>query len=211
MRLPVTCRTPYMVSPPHGTKEVTNIAKNGTKALLLTLLLAVSTVALYVGYGAFYRAAYPLKYTEQVERSGEATGLPTELLYAVIRTESGFKPEAKSSVGACGLMQITPDTLNWVRYRMGESGGADPDLLFRPEENIHYGAQTLALLLDEFGALDTALAAYHAGWGNVTRWLDDSRYSTDGESLSSIPFNDTDSYVTKVLSTAEMYKSVYGL
>lgn len=178
---------------------------------MLTLLLAASTAALYAGYEAFYKASYPLKYTETVEQAGEIAGISQSLLYAVIRTESGFCAEAQSSVGACGLMQITPDTLNWVRYRMGETGEAHPDLLFLPEANIHYGAQTLALLLKEFGSLDTALAAYHAGWGNVTRWLEDSRYSEDGESLYCIPFSDTDSYVTKVLSTANMYRSVYDL
>lgn len=191
--------------------EVMNIAKNGIKVIILTVLLAVSAVALSSCYEMFYKAAYPLKYTEMVERSGEVTGLSQSLLYAVIRTESGFQPEAQSSVGARGLMQITPDTLNWVRYRMGETGAAQPELLFMPEANIHYGAQTLALLLKEFGALDTALAAYHAGWGNVTRWLGDDRYSEDGKSLDCIPFNDTNSYVTKVLSTANMYRSVYNL
>lgn len=191
--------------------EVRGIRGNGIRAVVLAVAIVLSSVALHSGYQAFYKAAYPLKYTEAVERSGAQTGLSQALLYAVIRTESGFQEEAQSSVGARGLMQITPDTLNWVRYRMGETGAAPPELLFQPETNIYYGAQTLALLMKEFGALDTALAAYHAGWGNVTRWLEDSRYSMDGESLYCIPFDDTDSYVTKVLSTARMYELVYDL
>ncbi|MEG0854370.1 MAG: lytic transglycosylase domain-containing protein [Angelakisella sp.] len=187
------------------------IAKSRIKAILLTLLIAIGTVMLYISYRTFFRAAYPIKYAETVGQASTLTGVEESLLYAVIRTESGFREDVQSSVGACGLMQITPDTLSWVRYRMGETGEAPHELLFEPKANIYYGAHTLELLIQEFGQVDTALAAYHAGWGNVTRWLTDSRYSADGTRLHSIPFADTNSYVTKVLYTARMYETVYDL
>ncbi|MEG2074403.1 MAG: lytic transglycosylase domain-containing protein [Angelakisella sp.] len=168
-------------------------------------------MVLQVGYKAFYRAAFPTEYTKQVETCAEMTGLPQSLLYAVIRTESGFCEDAVSSADARGLMQLTPDTLSWIRYRIGETGATSPELLFEPEANIYYGARTLALLMDEFGTAETALAAYHAGRGNVKKWLGNDSYSTDGKALYSIPFADTDSYVTKVLATEHMYKTVYDL
>lgn len=181
------------------------------KRLLGGLLwLAVCLGLLVVGCREFCKAAYPQGYRELVERYSEENGLEPALVYAVIRTESGFHPEAESSVGARGLMQLTPDTFQWVRYRLGETGAASPDLLYDPQENIKYGAANLRLLIREFGSEETALAAYHAGWGSVSRWLADDRYSDDGRNIHHIPFADTDVYVTKVLETARLYRRLYG-
>lgn len=180
-----------------------------TKTLVATAVLVVAVVALLLGYRQYARSAYPVHYTDAVAQAAADTGLPPSLLYAVIRTESGFHPQAVSSVDARGLMQITPDTLSWVRYRLGETGGTQPDLLFDPQQNIYYGSHTLKLLVQEFGSIETALAAYHAGWGNVTKWLQDKNYSPDGRTLTAIPFGDTNRYVSKVLETAEQYQRIY--
>ncbi len=164
---------------------------------------------LLLGMSRYYRAAYPIRYREAVEREAEVSGLDPALVYAVIRSESGFSPAARSSVDARGLMQLTPDTLQWVRYRLGEEGAASSDLLYDPGENIRYGCANLGLLLREFGGEDTALAAYHAGRGCVKGWLTDSRYSGDGERLDDIPYRDTSSYVKKVLVTRDLYHRLY--
>ena len=187
------------------------ITRSLMKALAATAALAAAAVLLLLGYRQYARAAYPVYFAPEVTQAAAETGLPQSLLYAVIRTESGFHPQAVSSVDARGLMQITPDTFSWVRYRLGESGGTQPDLLFDPQQNIYYGSHTLALLVQEFGTIETALAAYHAGWGNVTRWLQDERYSADGQTLDAIPFGDTNHYVNKVLQTAEQYQKIYKL
>lgn len=183
--------------------------KSILKTIAVTAVVPLAAFILNMGYQKYYQAAYPVQYTQEVAAASEDTGLPESLIYSVIRTESGFRPGAESSVGAKGLMQITPDTLSWVRYRIGEAGAAPVELLFEPEANITYGAHTLALLVEEFGSIDTALAAYHAGFGNVKNWLTDAGCSPDGKSLSTIPFGDTSRYVAKVLSTAEMYRRVY--
>ena len=160
-------------------------------------------------YIRFYQAAYPIEYMDMVTSSSQIAQVEEAVILAVIRTESGFRPDVESSVGAKGLMQITPDTLDWVRLRMGYTDQLPEDVLYIPESNIYYGAETIALLMEEFGNLPTALAAYHAGWGNVTKWLKDSEYSSDGISLDHIPFADTSMYVEKVLATTQMYKRVY--
>ena len=172
-------------------------------------MLLASFLLVFLGLRQFYRAAYPLGYQELVERLAAQRGLDPALVYAVIRTESGFSPGARSSVDARGLMQLTPDTFQWVRYRLGEQEPADDDILYDPEKNVYYGCADLSLLILEFSREDTALAAYHAGRGSVNRWLGDSRYSEDGDCLTAIPYPDTDTYVKKVLSTRDLYHRLY--
>ena len=176
--------------------------------LFLPAVLLAAAALLLAGLLCYYRGAYPLDYREEVEARAAENGLDPALVYAVIRTESGFDPGAQSSVGARGLMQLTPDTYDWVRLRLGEEEG-DPEDLFDPGENIRCGCAGLRLLLERFGGEETALAAYHAGWGSVSRWLQSERYSHDGESLDAIPFPDTESYVKKVLETREIYRRLY--
>lgn len=163
----------------------------------------------FLGLRQFYRAAYPRGYQAIVEQEAAVSGLDPALVYAVIRSESGFAATARSSVDARGLMQLTPDTFQWVRYRLGEEEGVTSELLYEPEENIRYGCANLGLLLREFGGEEEALAAYHAGRGSVSRWLTDSRYSRDGVTLETIPYGDTCQYVKKVLETREVYHRLY--
>lgn len=163
----------------------------------------------FLGLRQYYRAAYPRGYQPIVEQEAAASGLDPALVYAVIRSESGFAPAAQSPVDARGLMQLTPDTFQWIRYRLGEEGGVPSEVLYQPEENVRYGCANLGLLLREFGGEAEALAAYHAGRGSVSRWLEDSRYSGDGESLDVIPYGDTNRYVKKVLETREVYHRLY--
>lgn len=165
---------------------------------------------LVMGIRVYYQGAYPRGYRELVEKYSEENGLDPALIYAVIRTESSFGYLKESPVGAMGLMQMTTDTYHWVRYRLGEAGAASPQQLFDPEQNIRYGAANLRLLIEEFEEEKAALAAYHAGWGNVSRWLQDRHYSIDGRHLSHIPFADTDCYVRKVLETARIYHRLYS-
>lgn len=92
-------------------------------------------------------------------RAAEATGLPVALIDAVIRTESGYRPNAVSRTGAQGLMQLMPDTAK-------EVGVSDA---FDPGQNIMGGARYLRKLYDRFGTLEMAVAAYNAGPGAVAR------------------------------------------
>jgi soluble lytic murein transglycosylase len=66
-------------------------------------------------------------------------------------------------------------------------------------------------LLEEFGTVENALCAYHAGWGNATKWLQDPAHAPDGKNITNIPFDDTKAYVAKVLATQEKYRELYGI
>ena len=180
--------------------------------LALLALVAVGAVRLVqTGFDRYYENAYPLRYTELIDAACAEKQLDRALVYAVVRTESGFDPKAQSSVGARGLMQLMPDAFEWVHMRKG--GGELPslDLLYDPETNIEYGTTMLKILLDEFGSVNNALAAYHAGWGRVKEWLKNPAYAPDGEQVTNIPFDDTRAYVEKVGETMEIYRKLYHL
>lgn len=154
------------------------------------------------------RLRYPRQFTQLVGREAEEFGLPEELVYAVIQAESGFDKKARSRAEAMGLMQLTEGTFRWIAESYPpENGGKD---MFDPNDNIHCGCALLRLLLDHYGELGVALAAYNAGMGNVDRWLEDPACSPDGRTLEKIPFPETAAYVKKVQRGREIYRNLYG-
>ena len=179
-----------------------------------TVFLAVVLVVILLGVFAgpslvktIGRLLYPRPYEELVEREAEEFSLDSNLIYAVMRTESRFDDHAESHAGARGLMQLTPATFEWISSLYPpENGGED---IFDPADNIHCGCALLRLLLDEFGSVDVALCAYNAGMGNVEKWLGESKYSHDGESLHTIPYPETDSYLKRVKEAMSRYKWLY--
>ena len=178
--------------------------------VLALVVIVIGYFALRQAFLCFYRAAYPAGYRAVVLEQSAAHKLEPELVFAVIYSESGFRPEAVSSVEARGLMQITKDTFEWAQYRIKETRQLHFDDLFETELNIRYGTAILSLLLEEFGTESNALCAYHAGWGNAKKWLADPACSTDGKNIENIPFGDTGRYVDKVLKTKEIYQRLYS-
>jgi soluble lytic murein transglycosylase len=178
---------------------------------IAALVLAAAVAVLAVGQAQlrFNRAAYPVKYKDEVMLQSGLTGVAPELLFAVIRTESGFNPSAQSSVPARGLMQLTRETFEWVRFRLSEEDDYVYDDMFTPAVNIRYGAELLKLLSDELGSDANALCAYHAGRGAALGWLRDPEHSKDGE-IVNIPYADTRRHVEKVLKTRDVYDKLYN-
>ena len=152
---------------------------------------------------------YPTKYSEYIENFAEQNTLEKSLVYAVVKCESGFDSGAVSDIGAKGLMQLTDDTYEWVLSKTTKAKPLENDL-FVPEKNIQAGCALLRLHLDEFSDESTAIAAYHAGRSKVKEWLQDKNYSSDGITLSKIPYSDTASYVTKVITTKQKYQEIYN-
>ena len=152
---------------------------------------------------------FPQHYSGYVEMYSRKYGVDPKLVYAVIKTESNFDPNAESDVGARGLMQLMSDAFEWVSYRMEDDRDLDYDCMFEPEYNIEYGTYLLKLLMDEYGDKRTALAAYHAGRGQVNSWLKDSSLSSDGKKLDTIPSSVTNYYVNKVMAAYDAYNNLY--
>lgn len=184
--------------------------RRGATTLLILLIIAVAAAFLWrPAYNTFLKSAYPDKYKEYVTLYAEKNGVDPSLVYAVIKSESSFDPNAVSEVGAIGLMQVTPPTLEWIMKKNKDSSKYTSSDLYDPEFNIHYGTAILAELLKEYGDEEVALAAYHAGRANVRKWLNDSEYSKDGKTLSYIPFSNTRAYVGKVEKIKKIYEQLY--
>jgi soluble lytic murein transglycosylase len=146
------------------------------------------------------RLRYPLRYETIVRQHARNYDLDPALLAAVIYTESRFRADARSSAGAVGLMQLLPDTGRAIAVRTGGDRFVVGDLL-DPEINVRYGSWYLRELRRKYGDTRTALAAYHAGQGNVDRW----RRQGVG-----IQFPETRAYVDDVLAAVPVYRRAYG-
>lgn len=179
--------------------------------LVAAVLLAAAFAVVLLGVRVYERQAYPLRYSELVERCAQEYGLEPSFLYAVIHTESRFDPNALSEAGAMGLMQITKDAFEWAQMRMGEKQALALETLYRPEVNIRYGSYIYSLLIGEFGSVDTAVCAYHAGRSNVRHWLQNTDYSSDGIHIEHIPYSNTRWYVQRIAKTRAIYQRLYHL
>ena len=177
---------------------------------LLSLLLLLCILA---GLGCFFvlPRLFPLGYSEYVEKYAAKYQLDSSLVYAMIYCESKFDAEAVSSANAKGLMQVTEDTGNWVASTLEGMDAAEVDL-FDAETNIRIGCRYLQWLLEKFdGYLETSLAGYNAGHGNVARWLSDEEKSKDGITLEEIPYAETEKYVQKVKRIQKIYEWIYRI
>lgn len=181
----------------------------GAAAALLILVTAV-TISITKGIKIFKKEMlikkHPLQYQEIVEKYADEYGVPAPIVFAVIKTESSFIQDAVSSAGAIGLMQIMPQTFEWLQTKTGET--LDINSLYIADVNIRYGTFYLSWLKERFGSWKTAWAAYNAGIGRVKSWLDDAKYSDGGE-LHNIPFGETKAYVERVAENAEIYEELY--
>jgi soluble lytic murein transglycosylase len=169
----------------------------------LVLLAALGAGLVYVeetNPSWYARLRYPLEYEHIVRGHAENYDLDAALLAAVIYRESKFDPEARSSEGALGLMQLLPDTAQGIALNTGGSRFRVADLL-DPEINVRYGSFYLRRLLSKYEDERMALAAYNAGQTNVDEWL-----ASGGE----IRFPETRQYVDDVLAAREIYSRAYA-
>lgn len=187
-----------------------------TIAIILIIIAAVGLgyvyemVLLYIE-----KEAYPLQYEEFVEKYSLEYNVPKEIIYSIIKTESGFRSNAESfkdgEVCAIGLMQITPDTFDWLVSKTGEIH--DKGMLYDPKTNIKYGTYFLRYLFLEFGDLqdnwNLVFAAYNAGLNRVKNdWMRNPEYIQDGI-IMYIPFNETREYIEKVNNSIKIYRRLY--
>ena len=143
---------------------------------------------------------------DDIEYSYE-NGIPEYVVYSVIKVESSFNSGAVSKDGAIGLMQMMPETFNWLTSVKKEN--LDSAMLYDPETNIKYGSYYLSYLYVRYGSWDEVYAAYNAGQGKVDEWLADETLVDQNGKLKEIPYKETRKYVEKLKDTNEIYKRLY--
>ncbi len=150
---------------------------------------------------------FPMPYQTTVVQRARGIGLDPAYVYGLIRQESRFIMDARSGVGASGLMQVMPATARWTARKIGLTGFT-PQQINDRDTNITIGTAYLKLALDDFdGSMPLAAAAYNAGPGRPRNWrngpvLDAAIWAEN------VPFNETRDYVKKVLANTVNYAAI---
>ena len=187
-------------------------------ALEIAALVIVFALVLIVGGSNSIKelankASFPKKYVEYVRGYSSAYGVEENLVFAIIKAESNFDPDAESRAGAMGLMQIMPSTYEGdIKEALGLDKGYYAALK-DPQTNVLCGIYYFSHWLGYFGKPNAAIAAYNAGPGTVSRWLsDESMIGDDGDLIiGKIPYKETRKYVSKVNRYFLKYNEIYGV
>lgn len=157
---------------------------------------------------AVLRLIYPTPYARIVQREAQNFGIDPRLIYALLRQESLFNPDATSWVGARGLGQVMPATGEGIAQNLGVENYT-PDLLYRPAVSIRFGAHYISAQLRSFNnSVLAAASAYNGGPGNAARWIE----NTGDRDLFAelIDYRETRDYVKIVYGNWGMYRMLYG-
>jgi soluble lytic murein transglycosylase len=156
---------------------------------------------------AFWQLSYPRPYAEAVNAAAIEFGVDPLLIWAVMREESRYDPEALSWAGARGLMQIMPATQDWIAGELGED--LAPGDAYNPQANVRMAAWYLDFLSGYFdGDLELMIAAYNGGAGSVDAWLDDPLVSDRDDLLRWIGFGETREYLSRVSLSYLIYQAL---
>jgi soluble lytic murein transglycosylase len=149
---------------------------------------------------------FPMPFRDEVVTSARAIGLDPAYVYGLIRQESRFVLDARSHVGASGLMQLMPATARWTARKIGLA--FTPEAITERSTNLRLGTSYLKLVLDDFdGSQAMAAAAYNAGPSRPRRWREGATIEP-AIWAENIPFGETRDYVKKVLSNATVYAAM---
>ena len=153
---------------------------------------------------------FPMPFKEQVVQRSQSTGVDPAYVYGLIRQESRFIMDARSGVGASGLMQVMPATARWTAKKIGLEGFT-ADQINNRDTNIAIGTAYLKLALDDFaGSMPLAAAAYNAGPNRPRVWRGAAGSPTIEAAAwaENVPFAETRDYVKKVLANTTMYAAI---
>jgi soluble lytic murein transglycosylase len=189
------------------------IRRRRVVALLAATVLGATLAAFVAGVGPFGEVVreitLPLRHDDIIRQQAADKDLDPALIAAVIYEESRFRDQT-SHAGARGLMQLTPDTADFIARRSGGVRFTQSDLA-TPQINIAYGAWFLRYLIDHYEGNDTlAIAAYNAGQTNVDGWVTRAGGPEAFDTARHIPFPETRAYVANVQERRGEYREHYA-
>lgn len=173
------------------------------------ILVVLTCLFLILNSSFVWKWMYPIKYRNEILAASQQFQVNPHLILAVIRSESGFAPDRVSKKGAIGLMQVMPNTADWIVAQAGFQVN-DERYLYDPVMNIWIGTWYLRYLLTRYeGDTVKVIAAYNAGPGTVNSWLADKQWNGQRETIEDIPFPETRKYVQRVLYYQDRYQNIY--
>lgn len=169
---------------------------------LETLMTSSTTM-----YRQDLEALYPRPFKSIVDAASRQYGTETSFIWAIMRQESAFKPNARSWAGAAGLMQFMPATAREESKRAGIPNYN----LYDPKDSIRLGASHLNWLKKNLGREEYVMAAYNAGSGNARKWLKNGGANVDiARWIEAVKISETNGYVQRVSANLEVYRLLYG-
>lgn len=162
------------------------------------------------GRGDYVQYRFPEAYPELIRNQAQQQQLDPSWMFAIARRESAFQPDAVSSAGARGLMQVMPSTADYVYRSVPGTQRVSANRLFNPDDNVSIAARYLRDLLrrtDDNWVIATA--SYNAGYYRVQQWLSDTPVPVDIW-IETIPFRETRDYVKAVLAYQQIYSLLAG-
>jgi soluble lytic murein transglycosylase len=155
----------------------------------------------------YWQTLYPFPFADQISNWSQQRQINPMLVTALIRQESRFEPQIKSVVGAAGLMQVMPETAEFIATQIKVKSYS----LTNPEDSIKFGTWYLGHTHDEYsGNSMLAVASYNAGPGAVSEWLTASKSRDPDEFVEVIPYEETRGYVKSVFGNYWNYLRLYN-
>lgn len=170
--------------------------------ILITVILSVTVILFLVVITPFFISLriYPRAFKNLIDPLSEKYNIDKNLVYGVVKTESGFNSNAVSGAGAIGLMQLMPDTAKFIAEQ--SEIVFEKDKLTNAKYNITLGIIYLKYLMRKFTEIEHILLAYNAGEGKVAEWL-----KTDNPTLETFEYLESRNYVKKVLNAYNIYSN----
>lgn len=182
---------------------------NQSMAIAYKLLMVSPARTAYQSPIYLQRLVYPFPYQDIIEQQAKRYGVDPLLLVSLIRQESTFNTQARSSVNAIGLTQFMPTTAYQVAATLGMTNFTLNDL-YVPKTSIEMGAAYLSAQIKQFGGNPfLALAAYNGGGGNVMNWLSDNPRHDLDLFIQEVPFPETQQYVENIYRFYQEYQTLY--
>lgn len=169
---------------------------------------AKDAVSENAGFSSYeLKLMYPIVWEKLINQYSNLNNISSYLFMSLIREESHFSENAKSSAGALGLCQLMPSTADYIEKRK-----VSKEELLNAQENIRIGAKYFAYLINHFkGNIYLAILSYNAGHGNISKWLENPEITANeiDEFVENVPFLETKTYIKKILSTYWVYLNIY--
>lgn len=191
--------------------------KNNKKLVfIITILLIIFIVSILFGplqiHKRILELMYPREYDNFVVLYAQEFQVDENLIYAIIKAESNFNPEAVSGKSAKGLMQLVDDTALDIVKKLGIDMEEEEVInkLNDVDFNIKLGTKYISMLIEKYENISLALTAYNAGIGTVDTWIEKGIIQNDGSDIENIPYNETNQYVRKILRDYKIYQELYA-